>query len=172
MRTTLLVVAVAAAALASPAGAGSGSDRVGGSGKFATAGAIPSAMAFNVSVHDITTTGATGHVNYRGVTNLDTLEEDSGHADVVCADVRGNRAVVIAKFKEGDRPFGEGFDFVQLYLEDNGSGNRGEPDRALATGADSRSQGGVPACPFAGFEVIAAAAMPIEHGNVRVREGA
>ena len=47
---------------------------------------------------------------------------------------QGNKAAVIAEFRNDDRPFGEGFPYLVVLVEDNGLPNSGTPDNVVGGG--------------------------------------
>jgi hypothetical protein len=177
---SLLLAALAAAVFTASASAGHSNgngpknDLATGAGKFATIPQGPfSAMHFSFSAHR-TESGIHGNVNYHAV-NTGTGEELNGKGPVVCFEVRDNRATVVFEFRDV-RPFGDQIQFGQLIVEDNGQPSDPMPDRAIAT-AISGGQGEPPptqpptACPPPAPGPGTIALLPVESGNVIVREG-
>ena len=145
--------------------AASPNDSATGAGTSLGSGPIGDFLHFTVSAHS----GASGedprgNIVYRFLDPNDEGVWPGGKprsADIICVLVDGNTAAVVAEFKKGDRPFGNGYPFLGLLVEDNGQPSDATPDRALATG-------------FSGVtcEEFRAAAtphlQPLVSGNVRV----
>jgi hypothetical protein len=174
---SLLLAALAAAVFTASASAGHSNgngpknDLATGSGKFATIPQGPfSAMHFSFSAHR-TNSGIHGNVNYHAV-NTGTGEELNGRGPVVCFDLRGNQARIIFEFKDV-RPFGERFQFGQLFVEDNGQPSDSVPDRALAAALGGGEGEPPPTQPPTECRVPTGdvTMLPVESGNVTVHEG-
>jgi hypothetical protein len=140
-------------------------DLVSGSGKVGTL--FGSAEEFSVSAHNNTPDReATGFLNFRMVEFTGDVDAGKGH--VLCANVQGNRAAVIARLKEPN-PF-PGFGVAVLLVEDNGEPSDLLPDRGLATALPVES--GVPAdCGFSFIAFVGFATSVVTSGNVVVHDG-
>ena len=157
-RHPLFLALLAALLIPSPASAAPPQDSVTGSGRVV--GQSGAASDFSVSAHS----GALGE-NPRGNLNFRRVdfpgEPDKGSSRVLCLQVNGNQAAIVAEFKK-DSPF-PGFPFAALYVEDNGQPSDPTPDRGVAFGFSAAVDCTV-VFGFAGF------AQPLLQGNVVVRD--
>jgi hypothetical protein len=140
-------------------------DFVTGSGKVGT---FPATFEeFSVGAHNNTPDrDAHGFLNFRGLEPVGDVDAGKGH--VLCVFVQGNRAAVLAQFKE-PMPFPQ-HPFAVLLVEDNGEPSDLLPDRAMATGLlpESAVQ---PGCGFFFISFVAFASSVVTSGNVVVHDG-
>jgi hypothetical protein len=160
MRTSRIAAALALGLVLLPGTAlgQSPRDKVVGSGRVA--GLAGAADAFNVSAHSRADgTHAKGQMHQFQV---DFTPGGKGKGKVVCMVVDGNRAAVIVEFK-GRQPYGPGYPYGALYVEDNGGPNSATPDRAIALGSAGTDCQGV-------LDFYGATAQPLLQGNIKVRD--
>ena len=107
---------------------------------------------------------AKGNLNFR---NTQGYTENNGTAKVTCLLVSGNDAIMVGSWKGDDPdawPFGPTFPYAVLFVEDNGQPSGDTADRASPSVSPQ-------AC--ADWLAFAnASALPLEQGNVVVRDAA
>lgn len=172
----LLCAVVGAAIMAAPAaaehspGGGGSHDFAAGAGKFATRVVGPGpaqAMQFSFSAQRTPSGEVHGFLNFKSVLfpegGIGDPVETNAKGHVICIDVVGNRATIVAEFK-GESPFGPLTNQALLVVEDRDAD--GMPDRAFA-GGNAGPEGGPPppGCSFT-IEPLD----PLEHGNVVVHD--
>ena len=159
---------VLAAVVSVPALAAPSMDKVTGAGTTEGVAGYGDFLHFTVSAHSGPSgEDPKGNIVYRWLDEADVGVWPGGKprsADIVCMNVDGNQAVVIAEWKKGDRPFGNSYPWLFLAVEDNGNPSGDTPDRAFVTGVNS------PNCGLLSSGI--GNAVPLVKGNVQVVDAA
>ena len=162
--TIFLLGALLLAALPSIAAGASPNDSATGSGRVADIFGASSDFSFEAHSGPAGEE-AKGNLNFR---NTQGYTENNGTAKVTCLLVSGNDAIMVGSWKGDDPdawPFGPTFPYAVLFVEDNGQPSGDTADRGIAFG--------VTAGTCADWLAFAnASALPLEQGNVVVRDAA